>query len=203
MLQQMRPDLILLDLMMPELDGFATLDALYADHTTRDIPVVVMTAQSLTESEIERCDLRVAALLNKGLFNAAETLNRVEHILAHRRTLSGPTQRLVRRAMAFVHAHYAEPLRREQIASHVGVSADYLADCFRQELGITPTTYMHRYRIHQARELLMNSDLTIAAVALAVGFSESAHFTRAFHREVGISPRAYRRAQTNRSPIRI
>jgi AraC-like DNA-binding protein len=201
MLQQVQPDLILLDLMMPEMDGFATLDALHASQATRDIPVVVMTAQSLTEAEIERCNRGVAAVLNKGLFNTLETLNRIEHILAHRHTLGGPTRRLVRRAMAFVHAHYTEPLRREQIASHVAVSADYLADCFRQEFGVTPTTYLHRYRIHQARELLLTSDMTIAAVALAVGFSESAHFTRAFHREVGISPRAYRRSQPDRSSL--
>lgn len=191
--RQHPPSLILLDLMMPEMDGFATLDALQADPATRDIPVVILTAQSLGEAEIERCNRGVATLLNKGLFDSFETLERIERVLAHQRTLGGPTQRLVRRAMAFVHEHYAAPLRREQIAAHVGVSADYLADCFRQELGITPTTYLHRYRIHQARELLTGSDMSIAAVALAVGFSESAHFTRTFHREVGISPRAYRR----------
>ncbi|KPV48237.1 hypothetical protein SE17_39165, partial [Kouleothrix aurantiaca] len=194
--RQHAPSLILLDVMMPEMDGFATLDALQADPATRDIPVVILTAQSLGEAEIERCNRGVATLLNKGLFDSLETLERIERVLAHQRTLGGPTQRLVRRAMVFVHEHYAAPLRREQIAAHVGVSADYLADCFRQELGITPTSYLHRYRIHQARELLTGSDMSIAAIALAVGFSESAHFTRTFHREVGISPRAYRRGLT-------
>jgi signal transduction histidine kinase/AraC-like DNA-binding protein/ABC-type sugar transport system substrate-binding protein len=194
-LDQLRPNLILLDLMMPEMDGFAMLDALRANQATRAIPVIVLTARSVTEADIERCNRGVAALFNKGLFNAVEILDRVEAVLAHHQTLHGPIQRLVRRAMAFIHAHYAEPLRREQIARHVGVSADYLADCFRQELGVTPTTYLHRYRIYQARELLANSDLTIAAVAHAVGFSEGAHFTRTFHREVGVSPRAYRRGQ--------
>ncbi len=57
--------------------------------------------------------------------------------------------------------------------------------------------YLSRYRLLQARELLTNSDLTITQVALAVGFSESAHFTRMFQREVGVTPRAYRRGQRN------
>jgi len=74
----------------------------------------------------------------------------------------------------------------------VGISADYLTDCFRQELGITPMTYLRRYRIRQARGLLEEGKLSIMQVALAVGFSESAHFTRTFQREVGMTPRAYR-----------
>ena len=56
--------------------------------------------------------------------------------------------------MAYIHTHFSEPLSREEIAEHVGISADYLTDCFRQELGITPSAYIRRYRIHQACELL-------------------------------------------------
>jgi AraC-like DNA-binding protein len=59
-------------------------------------------------------------------------------------------------------------------------------------------TYIVRYRLLQARELLENTDLQITQIALAVGFSESAHFTRTFQREVGVSPRAYR--QGKRAP---
>jgi AraC-like DNA-binding protein len=62
-------------------------------------------------------------------------------------------------------------------------------------LGITPVTYLNRYRLLQARELLENTDMKITQIALAVGFSESAHFTRTFQREVGVSPRAYRRGK--------
>jgi AraC-like DNA-binding protein len=93
----------------------------------------------------------------------------------------------------------AEALNREEIAGHVGISADYLTDCFRQELGITPVTYLNRYRLRQARELLENTDLKITQIALAVGFSESAHFTRTFQREMGVSPRAYRRGKSTAS----
>jgi transcriptional regulator GlxA family with amidase domain len=94
--------------------------------------------------------------------------------------------------MAYIHTQYAEPLSREEIADHVGISADYLTDCFRQELGITPSTYIRRYRIRRACELLQGTNQSITQIALVVGFSEGAHFTRTFQREMGTTPRAYR-----------
>jgi signal transduction histidine kinase/DNA-binding LacI/PurR family transcriptional regulator/AraC-like DNA-binding protein len=192
-LEHTRPDLILLDLMMPEMDGFAVLDVLREREATRDIPVIILTARMLAEADLERCNRGVAAILGKGLFNTAETLNHIEAALARQHTLGRATQRYVRQAMGCIHTRYAESLTREDIANHVGLSPDYLTDCFRQELGITPITYLRRYRIHQACELLKSTHLSITQVAAAVGFSESAHFSRTFQRQVGMTPRAYRR----------
>jgi AraC-like DNA-binding protein len=56
-------------------------------------------------------------------------------------------------------------------------------------------TYLRRYRILRARELLEMTDFSIIQVAMQTGFSEGAYFTRAFQREVGMSPRAYRRSR--------
>jgi transcriptional regulator GlxA family with amidase domain len=175
------------------MDGFAVLDRLQERQSTRDIPVIILTARWLSDADLERCNRGVAAILNKGLFNTAETLNHIEAALARQRTLGSATQQLVRQAMACIHARYSEPLSREEIARQVCINPDYLTDCFRQELGITPSVYLRRYRIRHARELLETTDLPITQVALAVGFSESAHFTRTFQREVGTTPRAYRR----------
>jgi len=191
-IERNRPDLILLDLMMPEMDGFAVLDALRKNETMRNIPVIILTARLLSEADLERCNRGVSAILSKGLLNTAETLDLIETALARQHTLGRATQQLVRQAMACIHTRYAEPLSREDIARHVGINADYLTDCFRQELSITPMTYLRRYRIRQARELLETTDFSIMQVALEVGFSESAHFTRTFQREVGMTPRAYR-----------
>lgn len=185
-------DLILLDLTMPEMDGFAVLEALRSSEATRNIPVIVLTARLLSESDLERCNRGVATILSKGLFNATETLQHVEAALTRRQSLGRATQQLVRQATACIQARYNEAFTREDIAQQVGISADYLTDCFRQELGITPMTYLRRYRIRQARELLETTDLSIMQVAMAVGFSEGAHFTRTFQREVGMTPRAYR-----------
>jgi DNA-binding response OmpR family regulator len=192
LIEQQIPDLILLDLMMPEMDGFAVLDELRARESTREIPVIILTARLLSDADLDRCNRGVAAILGKGLFSTDETLEHVEAALTRQHTLNRTTQQLIRRAMAYIHARYAEPLSREEIAEHVGISADYLTDCFRQELGITPISYIRRYRIRQACELLRDTDQSITQVALAVGFSEGAHFTRTFQREMGTTPRAYR-----------
>jgi DNA-binding LacI/PurR family transcriptional regulator/DNA-binding response OmpR family regulator/nitrogen-specific signal transduction histidine kinase len=192
LVEQQTPDLILLDLMMPEMDGFAVLDELRARESTRDIPVIILTARLLSDADLERCNRGVATILGKGLFSAEETLGHVEAALTRQHTLNRATQQLIRKAMAYIHTRYSEPITREEIADHIGISADYLTDCFRQELGITPITYIRRYRIRQACELLRNSDQSITQVALMVGFSDSAHFTRTFQREVGSTPRAFR-----------
>jgi len=192
LIKQNIPDLILLDLMMPEMDGFAVLDELRAYESTRDIPVIILTARLLSDADLERCNRGVATILGKGLFSAEETLGHVEAALARQHTLNRVTQQLIRKAMAYIHAHFSEPLTREAIADHIGISADYLTDCFRQELGITPSTYIRRYRIRQACDLLRNTDQSITQIALAVGFSDGAHFTRTFQKEIGTTPRAYR-----------
>jgi CheY-like chemotaxis protein len=187
------PDLILLDLMMPEMDGFAVLDELQAREFTRAIPVIILTARLLSDADLERCHRGVATILGKGLFTAEETLRHVEAALARQHTLSRTTQQLIRKAMAYIHTHYSASITREEISDHIGISVDYLTDCFRQELGITPSTYIRRHRIRQACELLRDTDQSITQVALAVGFSDGAHFTRTFTHEMGVTPRAFRR----------
>ena len=101
--------------------------------------------------------------------------------------------------MVYIQTHFAEPIDHNEIAEHVAISPDYLTDCFHQELGIAPIKYLTRYRIEQAKHLLDSTDSSITEIALAVGFSDISHFTRTFQREVGASPRTYRRGQ-HRSP---
>jgi AraC-like DNA-binding protein len=187
-------DLVLLDLAMPELDGYGVLDALRKGESTRETPVIVITGQVLDEAQMARLNQGVTAVMGKGLYNLDETLAHLEGALTHKRKLNPEAQRLVRKAMAYVHAHFAEPLTRQDIARHVGLDADYLTHCFRQELGMTPITYLNRCRIHQARQLLKQTDESITAIALRVGFSDSGYFSRVFRREAGLSPDAFRRA---------
>lgn len=108
------PDLILLDLIMPEMDGFAVLDELHARASTRDIPVIILTAHLLSDADLERCNRGVASILGKGLFSAEETLEHIETALMRQHILSRATQQLIRKAMAYIHAHYSEPLPRRR-----------------------------------------------------------------------------------------
>ena len=195
-LEKVQADLILLDLMMPVMDGFEFMQKIKEREKLRDIPIIILTARVLSEADLEQCNQGVAAILGKGLFNTEETLNHIEAALAHQSGLGRVTQQLVRQAMIFIQANYMKSISREDIANAVNISPDYLTDCFCQELGITPITYIRRYRIHQACELLRTSNSSVTEIALNVGFSDCAHFSRTFQREMGVSPRAFRNAKS-------
>ena len=194
-LQHTRIDLVLLDLMMPEIDGFGVLEAMRQGVATRDVPVIVLTGQTLSQQDMARLNQGVAAVMSKGLFSAGEVLAHLDAAFERRRKLSSEAQRLVRHAMAYLHEHYAEPISRQDLARHVNMAEDYLTSCFHKEVGIAPIAYLNRYRINQARLLLKQGESSVADIAAAVGFSDSGYFSRVFRREVGMSPEAYRRAQ--------
>ncbi|MFN8471156.1 MAG: substrate-binding domain-containing protein [Anaerolineae bacterium] len=189
------PSLVLLDLMMPGLDGFSVVQMMQSDEKLRTIPVIVLTAQVLTQADMERLNQGVEAVLSKGLFTSQETLAHVEQALSHHQRLNTDTRRVVRRAMAYIHEHYAESLTREDLAAYVGVSPRHLTRCFDEEVGIAPMAYLNRYRILQAKRLLRRGTKSIVAIASEVGFSTSAYFAEVFRREVGLSPREYQRQE--------
>ncbi|MGC8781609.1 MAG: helix-turn-helix domain-containing protein [Anaerolineae bacterium] len=188
-----RPSLVLLDLMMPELDGMAVLAAMQEDERLRGVPVIVVTAQALTQREMDQLNRGVAAVLQKGLFTAQETVAHIEAALTRSKRFGSEAQRTTRKAMAYIHEHYAEPISREELAAHVGVSARHLTRCFHQETGVSPITYLSRYRVERAKRLLEAGDKTITEVAIATGFGSSSYFADAFRRETGMSPREYQR----------
>jgi threonine synthase len=76
------PDLIILDLMMPELDGFSVLDALQTDPATAQVPVVVVTAKELTVEEKQRLGGRIHSLMQKGEFMSDELLEEVQNLVS-------------------------------------------------------------------------------------------------------------------------
>jgi CheY-like chemotaxis protein len=94
------PDLVLLDLMMPEMDGFEVLREMRAQEGTRNISVIVLSAQILTSHDMLRLQEGVAAVLGKGLFGVDEVLAQVETALTHSKRLGSQASRIVRQAMA-------------------------------------------------------------------------------------------------------
>jgi DNA-binding response OmpR family regulator/nitrogen-specific signal transduction histidine kinase len=189
-----RPDLVLLDLMMPELDGFGVLEVMRSEGTSRDIPVIVLTGQVLTQEDMARLNRGVTSVLKKGLFSVQETLTHVEAALARNKGLGNETQRLVRKAMLYLHEHYAEPISLKEAARYIGMSKEYLARCFHQEMGVTLVTYLNRYRVSQAKVLLEVGEQSLTQVAMEVGFSSGPYFNRVFRQEVGMSPGQFRLA---------
>lgn len=194
-MQQESPSLVLLDLMMPEVDGFEVLRVMREQEGTRNVPVIVLSAQILTSHDMSRLQEGVAAVLGKGLFSLEEVLGQVEAALGHSKRLGSQASRTVRQAMAYIHEHYDEPISRAELAGHVAITERYLTHCFRQEMGITPMIYLNRYRVKRAKTLLEQGKLSITEVAMAVGFSDGSYFNRVFRKEVGIAPGAYKRGE--------
>jgi signal transduction histidine kinase/CheY-like chemotaxis protein len=80
LLHSLRPDLVLLDLMMPEVTGFDVVEAMRADEATRSTPVMVLTAKTLTESDIRQLNGHVSTILRRGTTGAADLLGLLRQV---------------------------------------------------------------------------------------------------------------------------
>lgn len=191
-IQSETPDLVLLDLVMPELDGFGVLEMMRSNEHTRDIPVLVLTGQVLTHEDLARLNRGVTNVLGKGIFTMEETMAHVESAISRNKTLGSETQRIVRKAIAYLHERYMESISLDDAARYVGMSKEYLARCFHQEMGLTLVTYLNRYRVKQAKVFLEEGERSLTEVALEIGFSSNTYFSRVFKQEVGMSPSEYK-----------
>jgi len=81
LIKQKRPNLVILDLMMPGLDGFAIVDAMKKEHHLQDVPIIVITAKELSPIERERLDGKIKALLQKGSFMDSDLLSDIRQAL--------------------------------------------------------------------------------------------------------------------------
>ena len=107
--------------------------------------------------------------------------------------LRGLADPAVSRALAIIHARYAEELDIETLARESGVSRTVLGERFVELLGEPPMRYCGRWRMRVAASMLRDGKQHVANVAYAVGFNSEAAFTRAFKREYGEPPATWRR----------
>lgn len=99
---------------------------------------------------------------------------------------------MVKRAREYILDHYSEPIKVEDVAASLYISASHLSRLFRQELNCTVLEYLTKVRIEKALELLKSNEYSIQTVAKMVGFKYSSYFVRIFKQNVGITPLAYR-----------
>lgn len=130
---------------------------------------------------------------------ADEMLSRAyAHCLVHHAAIApadiGNEAGPVARVEALVEARYAEDVGLADLAAEAGLSAHHLIRAFRRHTGFTPHAYLVNRRVNAARHLLRRRDASIADVAVATGFCDQAHFTRAFKARVGVTPGSYRAA---------
>ncbi|MEM8869895.1 MAG: AraC family transcriptional regulator [Pseudomonadota bacterium] len=99
----------------------------------------------------------------------------------------------VRRSLRVMQDNLTEEFEMEDLARSVGLSRPHFFKLFKQQMGVTPNIYMNTLRSEQAIEDLLSTDKSVTDIALDLGFSSQASFTRFFSSNVGIAPSEYRR----------
>jgi AraC family transcriptional regulator len=99
----------------------------------------------------------------------------------------------IRRALAYINDQPARQISLEELATVSGLSRFHFSREFKRHVGMTPVEYVESGRIAQAKELIQRAELSLAQVALAVGFADQSHFTRRFRHHVGCTPAAFAR----------
>lgn len=105
-----------------------------------------------------------------------------------------PAYDLVTRAIRYIHGHYHMPITIDAIAAALNCSPRHLGRLFRKsEIGQSPSDYLIQLRISKARELLVQTELSLQEVANEVGYQDGYHFSRMFKKVAGLSPMRYRK----------
>jgi AraC family transcriptional regulator len=105
------------------------------------------------------------------------------------------------RAQELVHARFREPLQVAAVAREVDVHPAHLARAFRQHFRMPLGSYVRNLRLEWVAAELLGSEDSLARVALAAGFADQSHLTRAFKCHTGMTPRAYRRARSGPTQV--
>ena len=99
----------------------------------------------------------------------------------------------LRQVLSFIEEHLADDLSLERIADVAGISATHLKVVFRGSMGLPVHRYVIHRRVERAKTLLMETDSSVAEIALAAGFSHQSHMARHMRRILGVAPRAISR----------
>lgn len=98
------------------------------------------------------------------------------------------TQVRVQKMLAYLYAHYAEPITFADIAQAASISRSEAARCFHEYMDCSPVTALIRYRLQTAHRMLHDTSLTVQEVSLACGFRSTNYFTRQFRKHYGYTP---------------
>ena len=99
---------------------------------------------------------------------------------------------VIHKTISFVRKHYNEKISSEQAASNVFLSPSYFSKVFKQDMGVSFSTYLNQVRIEKSKELMSKKEYKIIDIAVLVGFEDQSYFTKVFKRITGVSPHRYR-----------
>ena len=202
------PDLIISDIMMPEMDGFELCQNIKTDQRTSHIPVILLTAKSSQDDRLEGLKGGADAYLTKP-FDKRELFIRIEKLLESRIKLQHHYQqfqmlpkeaveenKFLDRIRTIIESNLNnEQFQIEDLANEIHLSRTQLYRKLKALTGKTFTAILKEMRIHRAQELLTKTDKTIGEIAFELGFRDQSYFTKVFRDRVGLSPSSFRSMQ--------
>jgi signal transduction histidine kinase/ligand-binding sensor domain-containing protein/DNA-binding response OmpR family regulator len=207
------PDLIVSDIVMPEMDGLNLCKVLKSNDKTCHIPIILLTAKTNVEQRIEGIEMGADSYIPKP-FNMKHLETRIEKLIELRRKLKGKYSAGTNDAETEIQVvssdeklclKFNEKLREqisnpnlsvESISRELGLSRVHLNRRLKAIINESPGNYIRNFRLKQAALLLTNKKMSIAEVAYAVGFSSHAYFSNIFKDHFGMSPSEY--VETNK-----
>lgn len=200
----LRPQLILMDVRMPIMDGFVACRLLKAHEDTRHIPVIFLTAANDQHDRLE--GLRAGAI--DYIVKPAHAEEVLLRVAAHLQRIQDPERNASATTVApsvnshrsTVHAFIRliesdpeEPDDIDLLAAKVGTHRQGLSDAFRQTFGTTVYGWLREQRLKRACQWLACSGMSITQIALELGYSSNGNFATAFRERYGTTPRDFRK----------
>ncbi len=205
-----RPDLILLDVRMPNMDGYTACRLLKANPVTQDIPVIFLSGADADDDRILGLSIGGVDYVSKP-FSPGELAARIQvHLNLARRHMaqtqtaapaeepempdSDPDAVLVNAVKRLISDNLAALPGLAEIARAVGTYREKLSQVFREQTGMTVFGFIREERIRRGEELLKDTDIDVQDIALLIGFNNAGNFAAAFRERMGVTPTAYRQA---------
>ncbi len=206
--QALMPDLIISDIMMPGIDGYELCQTVKNDLRTSHIPVIFLTAKASDESRLQGLETRADDYITKP-FNNQILLSRIKNLIDLRRQLQEKFQRRMRLEPAEIDISSIDQKFLEKLH---GVIEEYLSDSelnvesLSEKMDISRVTlnkkilaltgetaneFIRSYRLKRAVQLLEKRAGNITDIAMEVGFSSSAYFTKCFKEKFNRLPSEY------------
>ena len=209
-LMRQQPDIIISDIMMPEMDGITLCKKIKQHINLNHIPVILLTAKTRAEDNIEGLNVGADAYITKP-FNIEILRKTIENLISSRRSLrnafagkqevndqistpeiQSPDEKLMGRIIKTINKHLSETdLSVKTIADEVGISTVHLNRKLKELTNQTTSRFIRNIRLKAAAELLHEKKHSIAEVAEMVGFPDPNYFSTAFKELFGVYPKAY------------
>ncbi len=207
------PEMVISDIMMPEMDGLELCTTIKSTPLLSDIFVVLLSAKSSTEDELQGykagadfymkkpfdSDVLIKQVLNVYLTRQQRKKQIINELLSSSpqdKIDSLPKDDFLGKAAKVIEEHLMdENFRIEEFATEMNLSKTVLHRKFKVIVGETPTIFIRNVRLHKAAELLKNSELSVAEIAYLTGFSQSHYFIKCFKELFNDTPKNYRKQQ--------